>query len=175
MEPKISAANVNSIVDMGPEDQAKNPQRNFGGTCVTERDYDPYTDGIAGARSSAPVLKESGAKILFKCEGNWPGCLKKPFTIAPQNDGPLAGPGIKPPRVSQARVAVDIKGLHSVQLLHVAGVLKRGAQQASEGDAALYLKTARALQARAQALKQAQIVTPQPAEDGRGANMDIQA
>ena len=70
---------------------------------------------------------------------------------------------------------MDIKGLHSVQLLHVAGVLKRGAQQASEGDAALYLKTARALQARAAALKAVQPVAPEPAQDGRGANLDIRA
>jgi len=68
---------------------------------------------------------------------------------------------------------VDIKGHHSVQLLHVAGVLTRGAQQASQRDAALYLKTARALQARAQTLEPAK--APEPAQDGRGANLDISA
>jgi len=49
---------------------------------------------------------------------------------------------------------MDIRGQYSNQLLHVAGVLKRAAQQAPKSDATLYLKTAQALQGRAARINQ---------------------
>jgi hypothetical protein len=48
---------------------------------------------------------------------------------------------------------MQINSQHFGQLLHVAGVLQRAAENATQRDASLYLKTAQALQSRATALR----------------------
>jgi hypothetical protein len=67
---------------------------------------------------------------------------------------------------------MDIKGQYSNQLLHVAGVLKRAAQQAPKSDATLYLKTAQALQGRAALIRQAPPAKTAPAP-GTGGKIDL--
>ena len=48
---------------------------------------------------------------------------------------------------------MQVNSQHLGQLVHVASVLQRAAQDASQRDATLYLKTAQALQSRAATLK----------------------
>jgi hypothetical protein len=58
---------------------------------------------------------------------------------------------------------MHVNSQHLGQLVHVAGVLERAAQDASQRDATLYLKTAQALQSRVDTLKTGAATAAAPA------------